>query len=190
VAGVGLSGQLDDGTAGLWEIKRRGGVALVQNPETASFPSMPLSAVREVEADYVLRLTDIGPTLAKLCREEVMTEKVRETKTMEPELTNLTCPDCRGTIWKIARGNGHEYRCRVGHSFSPKSMLSEHFAAQEKLIWSTIVALEEGADLAKELVDQLAPELRDPLLAEAQQRVQQAGALRRMIEERKVFPVE
>src|SRR5215472_10518435 len=32
VAGVILTGQMDDGTAGLWEIKRRGGIAIVQNP--------------------------------------------------------------------------------------------------------------------------------------------------------------
>src|SRR6185312_10903740 len=35
--GVILTGQMDDGTAGLWEIKRRGGIAVVQNPEQAHF---------------------------------------------------------------------------------------------------------------------------------------------------------
>src|SRR5262249_40455051 len=52
VVGVVLTGQMDDGTAGLWEIKRRGGIAVVQNPEEALYPSMPLSALREIEADY------------------------------------------------------------------------------------------------------------------------------------------
>lgn len=44
--GVILSGLLDDGTAGLAELKRRGGLALAQDPRGAAFPSMPSSAAR------------------------------------------------------------------------------------------------------------------------------------------------
>ena len=66
VVGVVLTGELDDGTAGLWEIKRRGGIAVVQNPEEGAFPSMPLSALREVEADYVSSIADMGALLSRL----------------------------------------------------------------------------------------------------------------------------
>jgi two-component system chemotaxis response regulator CheB len=66
VVGTVLTGELDDGTAGLWEVKRRGGIAVVQNSERAAFPSMALSALREIEADYVAELGEIGALFLRL----------------------------------------------------------------------------------------------------------------------------
>jgi chemotaxis response regulator CheB len=66
VAGVVLSGMLSDGTAGLWEIKNAGGVAIVQDPAEAERPEMPRNALENVEVDYCLPVAQIGPRLAKL----------------------------------------------------------------------------------------------------------------------------
>lgn len=68
VAGVVLSGALSDGCAGLWEIKRRGGLAIVQDPGDALYPSMPHSAIDQVPVDHVLPAADIPRLIARLAR--------------------------------------------------------------------------------------------------------------------------
>src|SRR2546429_5662212 len=46
VVGVILSGMLDDGSAGLREIRRRGGSAILQDPKQAMVPQMPPKALQ------------------------------------------------------------------------------------------------------------------------------------------------
>jgi two-component system, chemotaxis family, protein-glutamate methylesterase/glutaminase len=66
VVGVVLTGLLNDGTAGLWAVKDRGGTAIVQDPKGAIAPSMPQSALQNVAVDYCLPLGEIAPLLAQL----------------------------------------------------------------------------------------------------------------------------
>ena len=68
VVGVVLTGNLDDGAAGLCEVKRRGGLAVVQDPDEAQFPSMPESAMKYVIPDHIVRLAEMGPLLGRLAR--------------------------------------------------------------------------------------------------------------------------
>jgi len=83
-----LTGELDDGTAGMWSIKARGGSAIVQNPEEAIAPSMPLSALKQVSIDHCLRLEEIAPLLVKLSRTSVEEkEALPMPKQMKTEVT-------------------------------------------------------------------------------------------------------
>jgi two-component system chemotaxis response regulator CheB len=68
VTGVILTGSLDDGTTGLWWIKRMGGAVVIQDPTEAEFASMPQNALSHVPADYVAKLAEIGPILTELAR--------------------------------------------------------------------------------------------------------------------------
>jgi len=69
VIGIILTGANEDGAAGLATIKRRGGVALVQDPVGAVRRTMPEAAIAATVADAVLPLEEIGAFLYGLCVE-------------------------------------------------------------------------------------------------------------------------
>jgi two-component system chemotaxis response regulator CheB len=66
VIGIVLSGMLDDGAAGLWEIAQGGGLTIVQDPDEAPFPSMPLNALEDAAVDYRLKVAEIGKLITEL----------------------------------------------------------------------------------------------------------------------------
>lgn|SRR5262245_42840710 len=70
VIGLILTGALDDGASGLRMVKQLGGVAIVQDPQEAYSPSMPLSALRMVNVDYCLPLTEMASLLENLTNNE------------------------------------------------------------------------------------------------------------------------
>lgn len=64
-----LSGTGTDGSRGIKTIKENGGIVMVQEPASAKFNGMPISAISTKLVDYVLTPKDISfelPTLAKL----------------------------------------------------------------------------------------------------------------------------
>jgi len=66
VIGVLLSGMMDDGTAGCWEIRKRGGVTIVQDVDEAVYPSMSQSAMKDVPVDYCLPMKEIAEKVKDL----------------------------------------------------------------------------------------------------------------------------
>ena len=66
VAGVILSGTLDDGMVGLSCVKEAGGATLVQDPDDAKYRDMPLNAIAYVGPDYVQPVEAIADTLVRL----------------------------------------------------------------------------------------------------------------------------
>ena len=55
-----------DGVSGLLEIKRVGGISLVQSPDEAEFPTMPNRAIKEDDVDGAFPVAEIADVLAAL----------------------------------------------------------------------------------------------------------------------------
>lgn len=177
VAGVILTGSLDDGVSGLAEIKLRGGMAIVQDPATALFPSMPLNAVQRVDVDHVAPLGAIPILISQLATTD--RDNIKRQERMEKTATGLTCPECRGPLSQERQGRIVEYACRVGHRYTPLAMEDEHQDTVERTLWSSIVALEEAADIA----ETLAPDLGAQSLEESRRKRAQAAVIKAMLNE-------
>jgi two-component system chemotaxis response regulator CheB len=169
--GVVLTGALDDGTSGLLAIKQQGGIAIVQDPDEALYPSMPQSAIEHVSIDYCLPLAEIGPLLTRLAHDSVQTEPPsppdeemqREIRIAAMETNALnehdqignpsaySCPECGGVLWEIQNGNLLRFRCRTGHAFSPESVLAEQSEQLERALWAALKTLEEKVSLMRRL---------------------------------------
>jgi two-component system, chemotaxis family, protein-glutamate methylesterase/glutaminase len=163
VVGVVLTGFLDDGTAGLWAIKERGGTAVVQNPEEALAPSMPRSALQHVPVDHCVPLTEMAPLLAELARTPIKEKgalpvpKRLETEVKiaqednaleagiiqwgEPSL--YACPECHGVLLQLKEGTNLRFRCHTGHAYAREALRAEYSERTEGALCNAIRSMEE-----------------------------------------------
>jgi two-component system chemotaxis response regulator CheB len=170
VVGIILTGALDDGTAGLAAVKEAGGVAIVQDPQEAFAPSMPRSARAFVPVDHVLPLREIGVLITSLTNEQPSGPPdgpAPHVGAMEPDLAPpgiavdatdrpgkvsvFTCPECHGTLWEADERGLVRFRCRVGHVYSPESMLEAQTDSVDRALWIALRSLEERAALTHRL---------------------------------------
>ena len=169
VIGVILTGMLDDGTAGLLAIKERGGLALVQNPDDAAYPSMPESALRHVTTDYCLPISEIAAKLVQLAQDPVAAQPNRSTKlevefrvslgdmtameqlTAFGHLSPFTCPECQSALWELRDGDFVRFRCRMGHAHTAQALLAGQNETIENMLDSLRRARREQAELMSRL---------------------------------------
>lgn len=178
VIGVVLSGVLDDGTSGLWTIKRLGGTAIVQLPAEAEYDSMPLSALQQVEVDFSLPVRDMPACLVELVRErqdrpptpaaEHLPELDRQRLALEVavaaegnglraglmklgEVSAFACPECGGVLVKLREDRITRFRCHTGHAYTASALLASITEHVDETLWRGMRALEESTMLLRDL---------------------------------------
>jgi two-component system chemotaxis response regulator CheB len=204
VIGVVLSGMLDDGTAGLWSIKDRGGVTVVQEPSNALQPSMPATALANVEIDHVATADEIGALICRLVREPVREATVNpvpaeleleqaisiESGRMAIETLDLgtlspyTCPECRGVLTQLKSGGIPRFRCHTGHAYSASSLLESLSESVENNLWGSVRVMEERMLLLRHLASHLYQRgnrtAGDAAVAEAESEQRRLSAIREL----------
>lgn len=153
VIGVVLTGRLDDGSAGLWAVKRAGGIAIVQDPDDAEVPSMPANAKKAVDVDHCVPLRDLASLLTRLVASPTPVVATPGVDLVGVPVLGLTftCPDCRGPLSQVQAAGETivRFRCHVGHAYSVMSLLAAQVEAREELLWTVVRSLEDESVLTE-----------------------------------------
>ena len=177
VIGVVLSGSLDDGAAGAVAISERGGRVVVQEFAEALYSSMPQAAAAAAGIGAGVSVRDMPDLLATWLADMPAAPAqgpVPDTMDLEVTMADLDpramhaldrpgtpagfgCPDCAGALYQIDEGNLRRYRCRVGHAWSPESLMARQTVALESALWMALRSLEEktalNADMGARALD-------------------------------------
>jgi two-component system, chemotaxis family, protein-glutamate methylesterase/glutaminase len=157
VIGVVLSGYQDCGTAGMLSIKARGGVSVVQAPDTAQAADMPSSVLESVPVDHVVKPSELAALLARLTAADArgtpnvdaqvqQIEGARSAKAAE-----IVCPLCHGVLQEAQAGVFVHFRCHVGHTFSLDNLVREQAEEVERALWAAVRALEESSAINRRI---------------------------------------
>lgn len=207
VISVLLSGLLDDGTAGMIAVTSNGGIGIAQDPNDAAYPDMPRSAVENEHPQYILPLGEIAAKLTELTKEQVVIEEgkmhggdttnadelVRREieaaeKGREGQQIGISCPDCGGALFEIHDGSLIRFRCRIGHTFSPETMVAAHNDEVETALWAAVRILEEQQSLYGRIAnghrEANRTRLVDRFEGRAKEAEEQASMIRRVILEK------
>jgi two-component system chemotaxis response regulator CheB len=154
---VVLSGTGSDGAAGAAEIRARGGKVLVQDPIEALYPVMPQHTIDIVEPDAVLGAADLGRFAASLAEDasEMRPALVSEEAATDGRPSGFSCPECGGALWEHGAGATGRFVCRIGHAYVPETLMSQYDKNLEDVLWSSIRALEERAELSERLAERM-----------------------------------
>lgn len=168
--GVVLTGLLNDGTAGLVDLRRCGGLAVVQNPADAEAPDMPQSALDTLEVDYRAPLRDMAETLVAIAalpappwfeapadiRLEVEIALGRGTPAELAQIADpagMSCPACGGALSQMRLGP-LRFRCQVGHGYTAEALESAAEGSLDEAMRTALRIVEERQTLNRKMADE------------------------------------
>lgn len=158
VVGVVLSGTRDDGTAGLAVIKAHGGAAIVQDPEEALYGGMPANAIAHVHVDRVVPSDKVADAIVTMVNGGPNAPSRPDNPGPRPlpgTPVVTACPECGGVLSENREAGVTQWRCKVGHRYSPESLADAQAESVEAAMWAAVRALEDRQALLDRMGTQL-----------------------------------
>ena len=168
VAGVILSGLLDDGVVGMSAIRFCGGMTLVQDPAEAMFPDMPKNTMAAISVDKVAPIAQLAAVISEAAgandlgdleiKDGVIEDQLDLTEMGQQELREYekngkpsvyTCPECAGTLFPRSDHPG----------FHPVSVtvccrgMARQTEELEAALWEALRSMEENLALARSMLE-------------------------------------
>jgi len=161
VIGIVMTGMLSDGVAGMDAIKKCGGICIVQDPNEAEFPDMPLAVLDQVSVDFNVSLSEMWavissivvipplrnhiPPLEVVAEAEIAERTATSIKNVKElgEKSLFSCPDCGGGLWQVRNSSISRYRCHIGHSYNETELATKQTQSIEATLWVALRMMEE-----------------------------------------------
>lgn len=197
--GLVLTGNLNDGAAGLAAIKQRGGLTAVQNPADSVAPDMPLGALEAADVDYRAPPGDLADLITELAHKQPGPEQpvhraleleidialgrpcLTETIAQIADFAPLSCPACNGTLSQL-KEPPLRFRCQVGHAYSAKTLADQHEGSLDEAVRVALRIVEERSVLAERMARDAKkanrPRTHEDFLAKATELRKSADVLR------------
>lgn len=166
--GILLSGMLNDGASGLADLKRCGGVTVVQNPLDAVESEMPRTALLASDVDYRAPASDLADLISRLMQEEpgpdlsppasvALEVAIAMGRPSDSSVIGeiadpvpLACPGCGGTLSQIRR-SPLRFRCQVGHGFTAEALAHEQEGSVDEAFRIALRVIAERAVLMEKM---------------------------------------
>lgn len=202
---VVLTGMLNDGAAGLADVKRCGGTTVVQSPADAVAPDMPWGALSASDIDYRAPLSQMAALLADIATLDAdppvlipsdirIEADIALGRNVDSRIiagiadpVSLSCPACGGVLSQMRQGPPLRFRCQVGHGYTAESLASEKEDTVDEALRVALRIMEERAVLTEKMANDAGAAGRSAAAASYRERSRESRAyadtLRRGIEE-------
>jgi two-component system, chemotaxis family, protein-glutamate methylesterase/glutaminase len=119
---------------------------------------MPASAIANVAVDAIVPSSEVASTIAAMVRGEDPPPRGGsddpDHARPEGDQVTLVCPDCGGVLTEQTEVGTLQWECRVGHRFSPETLIDLQADDVEGALWAAVRAPADRAALLERMARQ------------------------------------